>query len=78
VTTLATFRSVRAVGTVLPAEALARAVDLGMPGQRTEDYQLTPGMTINGAARPAPGRPLSAPTAPGKPPWSASPTATRR
>ncbi|GAA5155837.1 N-6 DNA methylase [Pseudonocardia eucalypti] len=49
-TTLTAFRSVRAVGTVLPSDALARAVDLRMPGQRAEDYQLTPGMTINAAA----------------------------
>jgi hypothetical protein len=49
VTTLSAFRSVRAVGAVLPADALARAVDLRMPGQNAEDYQLTPGMTVNAA-----------------------------
>ncbi len=49
-TTLSMFRSLRTVGTVLPAEALTRAADLGMPGQSTEDYQFTPGMTINAAA----------------------------
>lgn len=49
-TTLSMFHSLRTVGTVLPAEALTRAVDLSMPGQSTEDYQFTPGMTINAAA----------------------------
>ena len=48
-TTLSVFRSIRTVGAVLPSEALARAVDLGMPGQRVEDYQLTPGMTAGTA-----------------------------
>lgn len=32
---------------MLPSEALARAVDLRMPGQSAQDYQLTPGMTVN-------------------------------
>jgi len=46
---LPAFASLRTVGTVLPAEALARAVDLRMPGQNAEQYQLTPGMTVNAA-----------------------------
>jgi hypothetical protein len=50
VTTLSAFGSVRAIGTVLPSEALARAVDLRMPGQSADDYQLTPGMSVNAAA----------------------------
>lgn len=49
-TSVAAFQSVRTTGAVLPAEALARAVDLLMPGQTAVDYQLTPGMTINAAA----------------------------
>jgi hypothetical protein len=49
VTTLSAFASVRTIGTVLPSEALARAVDLRMPGQSAEDYQLTPGMSVNAA-----------------------------
>ncbi|PZS29860.1 MAG: restriction endonuclease [Pseudonocardiales bacterium] len=48
-TTLSAFGSVRTIGTVLPSEALARAVELRMPGQSAEDYQLTPGMSINAA-----------------------------
>lgn len=48
-TTLSAFGSVRTIGTVLPSEALTRAVDLRMPGQSTEDYQLTPGMSVNAA-----------------------------
>ncbi|MGD9525255.1 MAG: DNA methyltransferase [Dehalococcoidia bacterium] len=48
--TLNAFRSVRTVGAVLPADALARVVDLAMPGQSAEGYQLTPGMTVNAAA----------------------------
>lgn len=48
-TSVAAFRAIRTVGTVLPAEALARAVDLTMPGQTASDYQLTPGMTVNAA-----------------------------
>jgi Eco57I restriction-modification methylase len=34
---------------VLPSEALTHAVDLRMPGQTAEDYQLTPGMTVSAA-----------------------------
>jgi len=49
VTILSAFYSVRAIGTVLPSDALARAVDLRMPGQSVEDYQLTPGMAVNAA-----------------------------
>jgi N-6 DNA Methylase len=48
-TSLAAFQAVRAIGTVLPADALSRAIDLRMPGQTTQDYQLTPGMTVNAA-----------------------------
>ena len=46
---LAAFQAIRTIGTVLPAEALSRAIDLRMPGQSTQDYQLTPGMTVNAA-----------------------------
>ena len=46
---LATFQAVRTIGTVLPAEALSRAIDLRMPGQSAQDYELTPGMTVNAA-----------------------------
>ncbi|MGH3854674.1 MAG: hypothetical protein ACRDR6_14485, partial [Pseudonocardiaceae bacterium] len=50
--TLSAFGSLRTIGTVLPSEALARAVDLRMPGQSAEDYQLVPGMSVNaGVAR---------------------------
>ncbi|BCQ07072.1 hypothetical protein JMUB5695_00488 [Mycobacterium heckeshornense] len=49
---LSSFRSVRLVGTVLPSEAIPRASELRMPGQRAEDYHLPPGMTVNaGIAR---------------------------
>lgn len=48
--TISAFGSVRTVGAVLPGDALARAVDLRMPGQSAADYQLTPGMTVNAAA----------------------------
>ncbi|TVT22118.1 N-6 DNA methylase, partial [Amycolatopsis rhizosphaerae] len=48
-TTLSAFRSARTVGAVLPSDALVRAVDLRMPGQNAEGYQLTPGMTVNAA-----------------------------
>ncbi|KAF0969884.1 Eco57I restriction-modification methylase domain-containing protein [Gordonia sp. YY1] len=47
--TLSVHRAVRAVGTALPAEALPRAGDQRMPGQRAEDYELPPGMTLSGA-----------------------------
>jgi hypothetical protein len=43
------FRAIRTTGTALPAEALARASELRMPGQSAADYQLPPGMTISGA-----------------------------
>ena len=46
---LAAFQAVRTIGTVLPAEALNRAIDLRMPGQSAQDYELTPGMTVNAA-----------------------------
>ena len=46
---LAAFQAVRTIGTVLPAEALDRAIDLRMPGQSAQDYELTPGMTVNAA-----------------------------
>ncbi|UPU43167.1 MULTISPECIES: Eco57I restriction-modification methylase domain-containing protein [Rhodococcus] len=46
---LSAFKSVRTVGTVLPSEALTRAVDLRMPGQKAADYQLPPGMAVNAA-----------------------------
>lgn len=46
---LSAFKSVRTVGTVLPSEALTRAVDLRMSGQKAADYQLSPGMTVNAA-----------------------------
>lgn len=48
-TTLSVFPSVRTVGTALPSEALVRAVDLQVPGQRVDDYQLTPGMAFSSA-----------------------------
>ena len=47
---LSAFASVRTVGVVLPSDALARAVDLRMPGQGPADYRLMPGMTVNAAA----------------------------
>lgn len=43
------FRAVRTVGTALPPEAVPRANELRMPGQTAEAYQLSPGMTVNGA-----------------------------
>lgn len=43
------FKAVRTVGTALPAEAIPRANELRMPGQTAEAYQLSPGMTVNGA-----------------------------
>ncbi|KKC06290.1 restriction endonuclease [Mycobacterium nebraskense] len=46
---LTVFRAVRAVGTALPAEAVPRAIELRMPGQTAEAYQLSPGMAVNGA-----------------------------
>ena len=48
-TALAAFKAVGVVGTVLPHEALPRAAQLRMPGQRAADYQLPPGMAINAA-----------------------------
>jgi hypothetical protein len=49
VNSLTAFRAVRTIGTVLPSEALSRAVDLRMPGQSALDYRLTPGMAVNAA-----------------------------
>ena len=46
---LSAFRAIRTIGTVLPSEALSRAVDLRMPGQTALDYRLTPGMAVNAA-----------------------------
>lgn len=43
------FRAVRTAGTALPAEAIPRANELRMPGQTAEAYELSPGMSINGA-----------------------------
>ncbi|MGH7735755.1 MAG: Eco57I restriction-modification methylase domain-containing protein, partial [Gemmatimonadales bacterium] len=43
------YRAVRTTGTALPAEAISRASELRMPGQTVVDYDLPPGMTINGA-----------------------------
>ena len=47
--TLAAFRSVRLVGGILPADALTRAADLGMPGQTPDEYDLTPGVAVTAA-----------------------------
>lgn len=47
--TLAAYRSVTLQGTIVPSDALTRAADLTMPGQRGEDYNLTPGLTVNNA-----------------------------
>jgi hypothetical protein len=47
---LAAFRSVTLVGSVLPADAVTKAADLALPGQKPHDYLLTPGVTINAAA----------------------------
>lgn len=47
--TLSAFTSVRTVGSALPSEALVRAAELQVPGQRTDDYQLTPGMAFGSA-----------------------------
>jgi len=49
VSSLSAFQAIRTIGTVLPSEALSRAVDLRMPGQTAQDYQLTPGMALNAA-----------------------------
>jgi hypothetical protein len=46
---LSSFRFVRTVGTVLTAESLVSASELRMPGQSAADYQLPPGMAVNGA-----------------------------
>ena len=46
---LSTFRAVRIVGTVLPREAVPRASELRMPGQKEIDYDLPPGMPLNAA-----------------------------
>jgi hypothetical protein len=46
---LSSFRFVRTVGTVLTAEALVSASELRMPGQSVANYQLPPGMAVNGA-----------------------------
>ena len=46
---ISAFKSVRIVGTVMPSEAIPRASELRMPGQTADDYQLPPGMTVNGA-----------------------------
>lgn len=43
------FRAIRTAGTALPAEAIPRANELRMPGQSSEAYQLSPGMSINAA-----------------------------
>ncbi|MBA5846268.1 Eco57I restriction-modification methylase domain-containing protein [Gordonia amicalis] len=43
------FRAIRTAGTALPAEAIPRANELRMPGQTSEAYQLSAGMSINGA-----------------------------
>jgi len=46
---LSAFRSVHAVGTVLPSEAMIRGSELRMPGQSDADYHLPPGMAVNAA-----------------------------
>jgi len=47
---LGAFKSVRLVGSALPAEAVTRSADGGMPGQRPVDYLLPPGLTVSAAA----------------------------
>jgi hypothetical protein len=46
---LSAFRAVRTVGTALPPEAIPRASELRMPGQTATEYDLPPGMAVNGA-----------------------------
>jgi hypothetical protein len=46
---LSAFRAVRTVGTALPPEAIPRASELRMPGQTASEYDLPPGMAVNGA-----------------------------
>ena len=78
VSSLAAFRLVRTVGTVLPAEALTRAVDLRMPGQSAAGLPAHPGHDRQRRRRPCLGGAPSAPTAPGRSPWPGSPAATRQ
>lgn len=47
---LSGFKSVRLTGTVIPADALTRAADGAMPGQKTADYNLVGTLTVNAAA----------------------------
>ncbi|MBN9794434.1 restriction endonuclease [Pseudonocardia sp. TMWB2A] len=46
---MSSFSAVTTTGAVLPADALARAVDLQMPGQAPADYGLVPGQGVNAA-----------------------------
>ncbi|EHB48619.1 putative type II DNA modification enzyme [Mycolicibacterium rhodesiae JS60] len=46
---LSAFRAVRTTGTALPPEAVPRASHLRMPGQTASEYELPPGMAVNGA-----------------------------
>jgi N-6 DNA Methylase len=47
---LSGFKSVRLAGTVIPADALTRAADGAMPGQKPADYGLVGTLTVNAAA----------------------------
>ena len=49
-TGLSGFRSVRLAGAIIPADALARAADGAMPGQKPADYGLVGTLTVNAAA----------------------------
>ena len=49
-TTLSGFKSVRLAGAVIPADALARAADGAMPGQKPTDYGLVGTLSVNAAA----------------------------
>src|SRR5437762_2631995 len=47
---LSGFKSVRLTGAVLPADALMRAADGAMAGQKPHDYGLLGPLTVNAAA----------------------------
>ncbi len=47
---LGAFKTVRLVGSALPAEAVTRAAEGSLPGQRPADYLLPTGLTVSAAA----------------------------
>jgi len=74
---LSAFRSVRFVGTGLPSEAIPRASDLRMRGQKPPTTSCRPGWASTPPSH-EPGTRCSQPTTSGTTHWAGLPTATQQ